>query len=298
MNYDAIVYQNILLEGQKERIAEETLEHLKRLYSDLALVAEKYNGKNLNEIYVLIRDLINKHYEYMDNDLKKQLKEIGFVHQGFENDIYKEVSKETNIPVTALALSSVAMTDLITKMDVVAVSYTKGISNNKKKVFDDVKNTVRFGLMNGWDLADINKSVKTKVNINARDMNNFIQTSVRSTLAEIEDEISKNNKSLSDEEIYLAVLDSVTTKICRDNHGKTFKVGEGQQTPAHHNCRSIRVKKIKNVKYEIDKNYNDFIKRTEQEGLTPTKSGNLERGSIPKYSLETYEKKINKNLNL
>ena len=297
MNYDAIIYQNILLEGQKERIAEEVLVNLKNLYYDLRIVAEQYDNKNLNEIYVIIRDLIDKHFNQMDSDLQKQLELLGFVHQDFENELYSGIEESNNIPVTALALSSAAMIELIKKTNVVDRTYTQSITANKKKLYDNVKNTVRFGLLNGQDLSEINKNVKTKVNVTGRDMNNFIQTAVRSTLSDIEKEVLKKNKKLTTKEIYLAVLDPVTTDICIRNHGKIFEIGEGQQVPAHFGCRSLRLAYFGSKNnLTIDSNYNDFVRRTKKEGLKETNSGNLEKGSVPKYSLETYEKKIMKNL--
>lgn len=42
-------------------------------------------------------------------------------------------------------------------------------------------------------------------------------------------------------ELYLAVLDERTTKICRSLNKKVFKVGEGPYPPIHFWCRSIRV---------------------------------------------------------
>ncbi|MCC6425634.1 MAG: hypothetical protein IT435_02315 [Phycisphaerales bacterium] len=42
-------------------------------------------------------------------------------------------------------------------------------------------------------------------------------------------------------DLYIAVLDSRTTVICRSNHGKVFPVGRGPYPPLHWFCRSIRV---------------------------------------------------------
>lgn len=42
-------------------------------------------------------------------------------------------------------------------------------------------------------------------------------------------------------ELYVAVLDTRTTAICRSLHGRVFPKGEGPYPPLHWNCRSIRI---------------------------------------------------------
>ncbi len=42
-------------------------------------------------------------------------------------------------------------------------------------------------------------------------------------------------------EVYVAILDSRTTKLCAGYHGKTFEAGRGPRPPLHWYCRSTRV---------------------------------------------------------
>lgn len=50
-----------------------------------------------------------------------------------------------------------------------------------------------------------------------------------------------SNNELLPRELYVAVLDSRTTVICRSLNGKVFTVGTGPYPPLHWNCRSTRV---------------------------------------------------------
>lgn len=50
-----------------------------------------------------------------------------------------------------------------------------------------------------------------------------------------------SNNELLPRELYVAVLDSRTTVICRSLNGKVFTVGSGPYPPLHWNCRSTRV---------------------------------------------------------
>jgi SPP1 gp7 family putative phage head morphogenesis protein len=49
------------------------------------------------------------------------------------------------------------------------------------------------------------------------------------------------NRRVLRRELYVAVLDSRTTPICRSLDGQTFRVGVGPRPPLHRNCRSVRV---------------------------------------------------------
>lgn len=42
-------------------------------------------------------------------------------------------------------------------------------------------------------------------------------------------------------EVYVAILDSRTTKLCAGYHGKTFEAGRGPRPPLHWYCRSTRI---------------------------------------------------------
>lgn len=49
------------------------------------------------------------------------------------------------------------------------------------------------------------------------------------------------NSALLPRELYVAVLDSRTTTICRSLNGKVYPVGTGPKPPLHFHCRSVRV---------------------------------------------------------
>lgn len=49
------------------------------------------------------------------------------------------------------------------------------------------------------------------------------------------------DNGLQGREVYVAILDSRTTKLCAGYHGKTFEAGRGPRPPLHWYCRSTRV---------------------------------------------------------
>lgn len=63
-------------------------------------------------------------------------------------------------------------------------------------------------------------------------------TDVFADLARVQIDTSNG---LQGREVYVAILDSRTTKLCAGYHGKTFEVGRGPRPPLHWHCRSTRV---------------------------------------------------------
>lgn len=67
------------------------------------------------------------------------------------------------------------------------------------------------------------------------------RTSVNHVGTQARKETYKANSDIIKGEKWVSTLDARTSDICMSLDGRTFKVGEGPQPPAHINCRSIRV---------------------------------------------------------
>lgn len=73
-----------------------------------------------------------------------------------------------------------------------------------------------------------------------RELDTLVRTAtdVFADLARVQIDTSNG---LQGREVYVAILDSRTTKLCAGYHGKTFEVGRGPRPPLHWYCRSTRV---------------------------------------------------------
>lgn len=69
----------------------------------------------------------------------------------------------------------------------------------------------------------------------------IVRTSVNHVANLAHEEVFKANKDVIKGVRWVSVLDRRTTDICISLDGQTWKVGEGQRPPAHHQCRSITV---------------------------------------------------------
>jgi SPP1 gp7 family putative phage head morphogenesis protein len=59
--------------------------------------------------------------------------------------------------------------------------------------------------------------------------------------AQARDDLVQENDTDLPREVYVAVLDNRTTRICRGLHARVFPTGQGPIPPLHWNCRSTRV---------------------------------------------------------
>lgn len=78
----------------------------------------------------------------------------------------------------------------------------------------------RDGLISKFE-AQLSATVQTYI----QQMTNFISTNI--------------GGALNDSYQWVAILDSATTKICRDRDGHIYVYGAGPTPPAHYNCRSF-----------------------------------------------------------
>lgn len=77
--------------------------------------------------------------------------------------------------------------------------------------------------------------------ITRNNLKSIVDSSLVSMAAQARNDLTEANDENVPRQLYVAVLDSRTTQICRSFHGKVFKVGEGPIPPLHWNCRSTRV---------------------------------------------------------
>lgn len=112
-----------------------------------------------------------------------------------------------------------------------------------------ISDAVRTGLALGEPTAAIGRRVfGTARNpdagargITKRGAQTIANTAVTHVVNQAKQALYLANRSLIPRELYVATLDSRTTRICSSLDGRVFPVGEGPIPPVHVNCRSTRV---------------------------------------------------------
>lgn len=287
MIYDAVNTQRFLLEGQKERIIDEVLAKLNTLFPQIKAEIIEYENGAVAPVLNKIKDLMKVHFDDLDEDLQRQLLQLGLAQAEFENSYYSEIIEpRTNIPVVPYVLTSAVLIEQIPKISIVGTTYQTEYKRIQNRLFEDIKSKTNYALKNNRDLRilfeDINKSInKTKNGIRG-----FTGTAVQKMVNDIVDQTMKANGKQFEGVVYNAVLDNVTTNECRSLDGQVFDLTVAPIPPLHPFCRSWLTPIFKNLNNE-EKQYIKDVKNKEN------KTG-YKMGDSKKYSFDNYEKKINK----
>lgn len=80
-----------------------------------------------------------------------------------------------------------------------------------------------------------------------RDAAAVVRTSIQQVSAAAQQAVYEENDDLVEGYQWVSTLDSRTTSQCRSLDGRIFKLGKGPMPPAHVNCRSTTIPKIKGI---------------------------------------------------
>ena len=109
-----------------------------------------------------------------------------------------------------------------------------------KKVFD-INQIINDGILEGKSAKDIVDNLNTALNTRFKQqMTTLVKTAISHTAAVVRNVNAVENSNLLVGEEWVSTLHNAS-KVCSDRDGVIYKVGKGQQPPAHWNCLSLRV---------------------------------------------------------
>jgi len=113
-----------------------------------------------------------------------------------------------------------------------------------------INGQIKVGMVQGEGISEIARRVVGSASLRGRDgvtqvtrqqAEGIVRTAVNHTTNQARREWFEENEEFFDIEMFLATLDSRTTKICASLDGERFPIGEGRIPPIHFGCRSQRV---------------------------------------------------------
>lgn len=192
-----------------------------------------------------LRNLVNDVYALMGVQVKNNMQEFGEYEADFNNRLLNKVSTEKMQDAPSESVQrEVFNTSMSVKYDregnglKVGTALDRFSSKKASQIVQVVRDNVNQGNDTETAIEDVNHVSRTLAALTAAALVRTIvtHTSVAGKAASV-----KANKKLLEEELFIAVLDSGTTEICRPLDGERFPVGEGPQPPLHYGCRSSRV---------------------------------------------------------
>jgi SPP1 gp7 family putative phage head morphogenesis protein len=164
--------------------------------------------------------------------------------------MYEALGQNTSV---VLSLPAVAQVERAVLSSVMSVNLGVGeltvgeaLSNFSTKKAFEINQAINDGILLGSTNQQIASEVgqlaqhrhKSQVNALVRTLTNHAATQSREA-------VTKQNSEIFQSEEWVATLDDRTTLICGGRDGREYPVGSGPYPPAHWNCRSLRVPKVK-----------------------------------------------------
>lgn len=203
--------------------------------------------RRLNTVLRMIENLRTTTFDTMDDVWKEQLTALATTEPGFlANQL------DTTSPVVLdLALPALStLKSLVTSQPFEGATLKEWSSKLRQEDIRRIENQIRLGMTAGEDSATIARRIVGSARllgadgvteITRRNAAAITRTAVNFIANRARRAFILGNKDIFEQEMFLAVLDSRTTPICRSLDGDVYDVGEGPIPPLHWNCRSTRV---------------------------------------------------------
>ncbi len=159
---------------------------------------------------------------------------------------------EASVPViVATAGVAIATTNAIVKNHVFEGRTISGWATNARQA--DIRRIdaqIKIGIAQGEASGNIARRVVGSARLRGRDgatqiarrnAETITRTATTAFGSASEQAFLAENERFFNKEIFVAILDSGTTPICRATDGTIYSIGEGLFPPLHHSCRSIRI---------------------------------------------------------
>jgi SPP1 gp7 family putative phage head morphogenesis protein len=255
-----IIKHRVYLEMQKNRINKNALTYLL---------------SSIDEFDKILKFLVDNDYNKLPENIKKEIdKIITEIFNKYEKEATDgiiEVAKYENLYnsnlVKNLVISKVAVKSLSTDQietflnkDVLNLKFDKSIKNQSEQFREIFKANIETGIKDRLGVEKISNNLRINLNMKKTHLETLTRTVFQNTMNLTNDEIYKRNKEFLNGLKRTAVLDQLTTDICRKNNGKIYTIEESKGVlPAHYNCRSFWIPVI-DKDFLIPAQYKDFAK--------------------------------------
>lgn len=199
--------------------------------------------------------LINSAVEDMGETLFPEFEKLAIYEEKFVRSIYDAAVVVEMVGLSFDQIESALTNSKMTLYDTTGGAQQLTIKQAFKQFDSTVVKEVNQKIIGGFASGQTSKQIANSVYrmTNNRTMNQaeaLVRTSTNHVASVSRERFYKENDEVIKGERYTATLDNRTTIFCAKHDGRLYKIGQGPQTPAHWNCRSIRVAEVY-AKYKI-----------------------------------------------
>lgn len=203
------------------------------LINDISiLTAEGFNDLNVKSVADIVA--------FAEDELSFELRATG-----------QHVSVSLTTPSLAQVEQAVTNAGMDAPIGPQKISMQDAFDTFSAKKSKEVQQVISDGILNGRTTDQIARDVANLSDRQRAQVKTLVRTATNHASAQAHKAFSEANTDVIVGDEWVATLDGNTTLICGGRDGMIFPVGEGPFPPAHFNCRSVRVPKIKD-EFAID----------------------------------------------
>lgn len=239
--------------------------------------------ERLDALLASVRELNAKAYEALRNELNGDLR--AFVE--YESEYQLQLFQAT-VPTPVQARFEVAA---VSAEQAYAAAMARPMQGRLMREWaasieadrmTRIRDAIRIGYVEGETVDQVLRRIRGTrarayedgiIEIDRRNAQAVVRTVIAHTGAVAREQVYQANADLIKGERWTSTLDSRTTPVCRARDGKIYAVGQGPKTPAHWNCRSVRVPVLKSWRdLGIDADELDAGTRASMDGQVPAET--------------------------
>ncbi len=255
-----LIKHRVYLEMQKNRINKNSLTTLISSIDEFDNIIKFLQDNDYNKLPPDIKKEIDAIIEKIFKDYKKEASAEIIKVAKYESVYNSNLIK--NLITSKIALKTLTTDQIETFLnkDILKLSFDKSIKKQTEEFKEIFKTNLEIGIKDRLSLKEISNNMRINLNMKKTHLETLTRTVFQNTMNLTNDELYKRNKDFVKKLKRTAVLDQLTTDICRKNNGKIYTIEESIGVlPAHYNCRSFWIPVI-DKDFLIPAQYKDFAK--------------------------------------
>lgn len=268
-----LIKHKVYMEMQKNRIVKNSLTTLLSSINDFEDIIKFIQSKEYNNLPADIKKQIDL---IIDNIFKNYNKEAttGIIEVAQYENIYNSKMIQ-NLIGTKIAIKNLSKDQINTFLnkDIIDIKFEKTLKKQTDTFKEIFKANIEIGIKDGLSINQISNNMRINLNQKKNHLETLTRTVFQNTMNLTSEDLYNRNKEFIQKLKRAAVLDGLTTDVCRRNNGKLYTIEESKGVlPAHYNCRSFFIPVI-DKDFLIPARYKDFAS-TQKDDIFKSESDN------------------------
>jgi len=197
----------------------------------------------LDDVSQMVAILMND----MSGAVKHGMGKLALNEASFSATLYGKASTvDFTIPSDEQLITAVNAAPMAAPVGMKTITIDEALKEFGKKKAVQIAQTISDGVTLGQTTPEIIRAVSGLMNTQIRrQADALVRTAVNHTSSVARAMVYEDNEELLEGYQWVATLDGRTTMICGSRDGEVYQQGSGPMPPAHWNCRSTTIPKVK-----------------------------------------------------